>query len=310
MTNIANLISTGRTRKPINILLHGVHGIGKSTFGTKAPNPIYVTGEEIEEIDAAKFPKCETFPDFLNYLKFLRDEVHDYKTLVVDTLDSIEALCWKQILSEDGAQDMARAMQGFGKAYTLATQRMMDMRDEYLVPIRNKREMNIILLCHSTKNKFEDPLTQASYDMFEMKLHKNGKGVGCYTVFSEWVSIIAFANFEVFKVKDKSTGKDYAIGEGERRIFLTPKPSYDAKNRFNLAEELPLEWAAVESGVNDFYGSNKNPEVESIKIELRELVSKMTDEKLKAQTIKNIQSVGDDLERLKKAKDYILGATK
>ena len=310
MSNIANLISTGRTRKPINMILHGVHKIGKSTFGTKSPKPIYITGEEIEEVDAAKLPKCETFPDFIKYLKFLRDDVHDYKTLVVDTLDSIEGLCWKQILTEDGSQDMARAMGGFGKAYTLATQRMMDMRDEYLVPIRDKRGMNIILLCHTTKNKFEDPLTQTSYDTFEMKLHKNGKGIGCYTVFSEWVSIIAFANFEVFSVKDKSTGKDYAVGDGDRRMFLTPKPAYDAGNRFNLEEELPLEWNAIEEGVNAFYGSNKNPEVESIKIELRQLVSKMTDEKLKASTIKNIQAVGDDLERLKKAKDYILGATK
>lgn len=302
-----HLITTGRSRKPINMLLHGVHGIGKSTFGTKAPNPIYVTGEEIEEIDAAKFPKCETFEDFLNYLKYLRDEEHEYKTLVVDTLDSIEALCWKKVLKEDGALDMARANGGFGKGYTYATELMMEMRDNYLVPIRDKKGMNIILLCHSTKNKFEDPLTQASYDVFEMKLHKNGKGVGCYTVFSEWVSIIAFANFEVFKVKDKSTGKDYAVGEGERRMFTTPKPAYDAKNRFNLEEELPLEWSAILDGVNAFYANTKNPEVESIKIELRELVSKMTDEKLKEKTIKNIQAVGDDLERLKKAKDYILG---
>lgn len=304
---LRDLISKGRERKPINMILHGVCKIGKTTFASKSPKPIYITGEEIEEVDAAKFPKCKTFEDFIKYLKFVRDEDHNFETLVVDTLDSIEGLCWKEILAKDKSDDMARALGGFGKAYTLATQKMLNMRDEYLVPIRDKRNMNIILLCHTTKNKFEDPLTQTSYDTFEMKLHKNSKGIGCYTVFSEWVSIIAFANFKVFSVKDQSTGKDYAIGEGERRMFTTPKPAYDAGNRFNLEDEMPLEWGSIQHGVDSFYLDTKNPEVESLKIEIFNMVERIQDEDIRLATIKNVKSVGDNLDRLKKAKQYIKG---
>lgn len=302
-----HLISKGRKQKPINMILHGVHGIGKTTFATESPNPIFVTGEEIEEIESAKFPKCESWDDYIKYLTYIRDETHDFKTLVIDTLDSIESLLWKKILQDDNSEDMARAMGGFGKGYTYATQRMTEMRDSFLVPIRDKKDMNIILLCHSTKNKFEDPLTQTSYDVYEMKLHKNGKGYGAYTVFAEWVSIIAFANFEVFTVTGKKDGKDYAIGEGERRMFLTPKPAYDAKNRFNLPDEMPLSFEGLKKLVDNFFKSNTNPELESLKIELIQMVEKIEDEQLRDQTINNIKSVSNDIERLKSAKKYIQG---
>jgi len=306
---LKHLIQSGRKRKPINMLLHGVHGIGKSTFGASAPKPIFITGEEIEEVDADKFPKCETWGEFMDYLTFIRDEEHDYKTLVIDTLDSIETLLHKDILHEDGAKDMATACGGYGKAYSLATQKMIEMRDRFLVPIRDRREMNLVILAHSTKNKFEDPLTQTSYDVFEMKLHKNAKGHGAYNVFAEWVSIIAFANFETFIVKGKNSDKKYAIGEGERRMFVSPKPAYDAKNRFDLKDKLPLKWSAIEQGVNNFYGSG-NPELKEIKAEINELLGEITDEKLKASTVQNLKSVGDDIERLKKARNFIRGAIK
>lgn len=302
-----DLITTGRTRKPETMLIHGVHGIGKSTFGTKAPNPIYITGEEIEEVDASKFPKCKNWDDFLSYSKFIRDEDHDFKTLVIDTLDSIETLLHNHILKEDGADDMARAMGGYGKAYTLATQLFQNYRDEYLVPIRENKKMVIILLCHSTKNKFEDPLNQTSYDVFEMKLHKSGKGVGVYTVFSEWVSIIGFANFEVYTVKDKTSEKRYAVGDGERVLHCTPKPAYDAKNRYNLPEELPFEYPALMAEIDKFWGANENPELIAIKNEINGLVAKISDETIKNQTIQNLKAVGNDLERLEKAKQYIKG---
>ena len=307
MENLANLISTGKKIKPITMILHGVHGIGKTTFGTNAPKPIYITGEEIEEIDSAKFPKCTSWEDFTKYLTYIRDFNHDYKTLVIDTLDSIESLLWKHILKDDKSDDMARAMGGYGKAYTLATQMFTEIRDGHLSAIKEKG-INIILLCHSTKNKFEDPLTQTSYDIYEMKLHKNNKGSGAYPVFAEWVSIIAFANFEVFTVKDKKSDKNFAIGDGERRMFCTPRPAYDAKNRYNLDDELPLEWSAIQDGVKKFFANTQNPETEILKKEVFELAEKIKDDNLKETTIKNLKSIGNDTVRLQKAKSYILNA--
>ena len=307
------LIQTGKKRKAVSLALHGVHGIGKTTFGTKVPHPIFISGEENEEIDSARFPKCRTWPEFLKYLEWVRDTRHPYKSLVIDTLDSIENLLWKHILDDDRSDDMATARGGFGKGYTYATQKFTEMRDEYLVPIR-ERGINIILLCHSAKNKIEDPLTLATYDKQELKLYRNGKGMGTYTVISEWVTIILFANFVVHTVKDKNSAKEYAVGEGERRMFTNPRPAYDAKNRYGLPHELPLEWNVVEEGIDRFYGLSKEEKLKILRKEVFEMTGLIKDQALREKTITNLNSKdkvnGLDEQTLTKARAFIQGVLK
>ena len=304
-----DLIQTGKKRKAVSLVLHGVHGIGKTTFGTKTPHPIFISGEENEEIESARFPKCKSWKEFLGYLTWVRDEQHDYKTLVIDTLDSIENLLWKHTLGEDRAEDMASARGGFGKGYTFATQLFTDMRDDFLVPIREKG-INIVLLCHSAKNKIEDPLTLATYDKQELKLHRNGKGMGTYTVISEWVTIVLFANFVVHTVKDKNTTKEYAVGEGERRMFSAPRPAYDAKNRYGLPHALPLEWKVIEEGIDRYYSMSTEDQLEIMRKEIIAMAMQIKDEALRKSTLTNIESVGTDKVRLEKAREYIQGVLK
>lgn len=248
------VIHRGRKVEPFLGILHGPHGIGKTCFGMKMPNVVYVTGEEIDEYDMARMDKCETWEDFLDQLTYLRDGQHDFKSVVIDTLDSIESLLHRKIVHEDGASSMAVACGGYGKAYEKAMNMMYDVRDEYLAPMRAKG-MNILILAHSSKNKVEDPLTQSSYDKYELKLHKNSKGIGAYSVFSEWVSCILFCNFEVYRTDDKK----YAVGEGRRLLYTEPRPAFDAKNRFGLPYQMNLDWDEVSAGIKAYYGVSNQP---------------------------------------------------
>ncbi|MCP4887502.1 MAG: AAA family ATPase, partial [Planctomycetaceae bacterium] len=45
MTSVLESIQHGRQPKPPRVLLYGVEGIGKSTFGSEAPKPIFVQTE-------------------------------------------------------------------------------------------------------------------------------------------------------------------------------------------------------------------------------------------------------------------------
>ena len=299
--SLKNLVQSGSVQKPINMILHGVHKIGKTTFARKAPSPIFITGEEIEEVAEDKLPKCKSWDDVLKYTAMIRDEEHNYKTLVIDTVDSFQDLLFKKIVEEDKNDDMATARGGYGKSYTYAKEQMMKYRDEYLVPIRENKKMNIILLCHSTKNKVENPMTQSSYDMFEMKLHKNGRGDGIYTVFCDWVSIIAFANFEVHTVKDG--GKQYAVGEGERVMHLTPKPFYDAGNRFDLPDEMALDFPQMEKLINNFYNNEKSGDI--LLKEVLEKAYRIKNEQTKQSVLARIDQIKGDEEGLKTALEFI-----
>ena len=40
-------IVRGKIAKPIRVLVYGVHGIGKSTFGAHAPNPVFLDRKSV-----------------------------------------------------------------------------------------------------------------------------------------------------------------------------------------------------------------------------------------------------------------------
>ena len=160
---ISDLISSGITRKPLAIMLHGEHGVGKTTFGSTCPNPIFVTGEEIEEVPSDKFPKCQSFEDFEKYLSTLLKEDHNYQTLVIDTIDSIEELLFKKIVKDGRAANkkvtsIETACGGYGKGYVRSAENFIRIRENYLVPLREQKNMHIVLLCHTTRTTTEDPV--------------------------------------------------------------------------------------------------------------------------------------------------------
>lgn len=243
-------INSGKITKPINVLLYGVEGIGKSTFASGAPKPIFIGAEENDELEAHRFPRCDTWAQFLEGLQTLIDEKHDYKTVVVDTIDSVEILLHKMIIDGDKAESMAKACGGYGAGYTKAANEMTNVR-RMLARLRDDKGMNVIILAHAQKTKFDEPIHGVSYDTYEMKIDKR---VG--PLFKDWVSCILFANYVTHKSTNKS-GKEILVGIGERKILTEKRPGHDAKNRFNLPYEMNLSFGEFISSVKEFYKPTK-----------------------------------------------------
>ncbi len=334
-------ILSGVKKKPLVLLLYGVHGIGKSTFGAQIPNHICISGEDVEDSGATRLPQCKSWYDFLKQLDYLIQTNHSYTSLVIDTIDSIEMLLQKHIVKEANAISMARACGGYGKAYEKAVEEMVAIRDEKLDYLVEKKGMEIILLAHSIKNKFEDPLTNTTYDTYDLKLHKK-----MIPVFSEWVRAIVFANFVVFKAENNQ-GKEYAIGEGQRRIFTEPRPSHNAKNRFNLPFEMNLSYQELKHHIKLFYEKTgatgqsmtlneanaetmanlepentpdepKNTEPEQntvsrfdvVRGNIKELLMQLNDKTILDTVVKSVQTVGDNMEQLSRIQSKLIKMTK
>jgi septin family protein len=80
-------IIRGKKKKPFNVMLLGTPGIGKSTWAASCPSPIFITAEEIDELDAARLPQLTKFDQIFEALDFVKK--HDeFKTVVIDTIDS------------------------------------------------------------------------------------------------------------------------------------------------------------------------------------------------------------------------------
>lgn len=238
-------IQSGRDNKPPRIMIYGSEGVGKSTFGASAPGAIFIQTEDgLGEIDCRKFPLAHSLSEVLAELTALRDEAHEFQTVVVDSADWLERLIFDEVCLEYGVNSIEKADGGFGRGYTHALtywKRVIDLLQE----LRDKRGMMVILVAHAKIERFEDP-ENAAYDRYTPRLHKYAAGL-----LSEWVDIILFAN-KKFRVTKESTGfsGERAIAApigadgGERFIRTVGSAACLAKNRHGLPSELPLSWQA------------------------------------------------------------------
>lgn len=231
-------ITKGREQQPPRIMIYGSEGVGKSTFAALAPNPVFVQTEDgLSEIDCSKFPLAKSFDDVVLQLQAVRDEQHDYGTVVIDSLDWLERLVWDRVCADYGVKCIEKADGGYGKGYVHALTYWRQIVS-ILNDIRSKRGMAVVMIAHAAVERFEDP-EHAAYDRYTPRLHKKACSLVC-----EWVDAVLFASRRL-RV-DSTTGKAAPVGAdgGERILRTNGSPACIAKNRFGLPTELPLSWAA------------------------------------------------------------------
>lgn len=238
-------IVTGKQILPRRVMLYGVHGIGKSTFGAMAPNPVFIQTEDgLANIEAPRFPLSESFDDVLAAVMALYTEEHNFQTVVVDSADWLEQLIWKEVVRRRPTTERGRDVTsiedyGFAKGYTYALEPWREVLDG-LNALRNERGMMVILIAHAKIERFENPETDA-YDRYSPRLNKHASAL-----IQEWCDEVLFATY---KVHTKQTDEGFdktrtrGIGTGDRIIRTTERPAHMAKNRMDLPEEMPLEFA-------------------------------------------------------------------
>ena len=231
-------VRTGKEAQPPRIMIYGSEGVGKSTFASLAPNPVFIQTEDgLSEIDTSKFPLARTFEDVVMQLQAVRDEQHEFGTLVIDSLDWLERLVWDRVCADYGVKSIEKADGGYGKGYVHALTYWRQIVS-ILNDIRSKRGMAVVMIAHAAVERFEDP-EHAAYDRYTPRLHKKACSLVC-----EWVDAVLFASRRL-RV-DSTTGKAAPVGAdgGERILRTNGSPACIAKNRFGLPTELPLSWAA------------------------------------------------------------------
>jgi len=233
-------ISKCSPKKP-RIVVYGPSGIGKTTFGASAPNPVFIITEDgLGDITVPHFPLAKTYDDVMGALATLINDDHDFKTLVVDSLDWLENLVWKKTcerLKINSIEDI-----GYGRGYVETMTEWGDFIDA-LTCLRDRKDMYIVLIAHSAVVKIEDPIHPA-YDRNTFKLHKK-----ISAKMEEYPDIIGFCALRTLLTTEKSgfdKTRNRAISTGEHVMYISPTASIVAKNRYRMPEVIPLEWDAME----------------------------------------------------------------
>ena len=250
-TGLAAIVR-GKQSRPPRVLLYGSEGIGKSTFGEGCPNPIFVPTEDgLDEIESAKFPKCNTYQEVCDNLDILIVEKHDFQTVVIDTADWTETLIHKEVCRRDSKPSIELCAGGFGKGYGVA----LDLWREILsrLDVLRDRGMVTVLLAHANVSRFEDPDQSVSYDRYTLKLN-DSKKFSSSALICEWCDAVLFATRKVLvKTESKKVGNEtkirgiaVSLGGDESSRIIRPygSPSAVAKNRYGINKEIPLSWSA------------------------------------------------------------------
>jgi hypothetical protein len=224
---------------PPRILTHGVAGIGKTTFASQADRPVVVQTEDgLGNIKVPHFPLAKSFDAVMGALAALYSEPHDYKTVVVDSVDWLEPLVWARACKDNNWGSIEEP--GYGKGYVAA----LDLWRQYLDglnALRDERRMTVIQIAHTDIKRFDSP-EHEPYDRYVIKLHARAAAL-----LQEHSDVVLFANYRISTVKsDVGFNKKVtrALGSGERVLYTAERPAFLAKNRYGLPDVLPLDWQA------------------------------------------------------------------
>jgi len=216
--------------------------VGKSSMAAMAPRPIFIQTEDgLGDIDCEKFPLARTYADVLAALSELYAEEHEYRTVVIDSLDWLERLIWAEVYRKRGVENIEDI--GYARGYTFSLSQWREVL-EGLDALRNERGMTVILIAHARIERFENPETE-SYDRYVPRLHKLASAL-----VQEWCDDVLFATYRVHTRKvEESFGrpKHRGVGTGQRIVRTSERPAHVAKNRLNLPDEFPLDWRIYEA---------------------------------------------------------------
>lgn len=241
-------ITSSKRFPPQKVVIYGVPGVGKTTFAATWPKPILLRTEDgAGALDVPTFPQvARSMDDLRQAVNALLQGRHDFRTLVLDSLDWMEPIIWQAVCREGKKENIEDF--GFGKGYIKvddkwhAIQQGLDM-------LREKCGMHIVCIAHAVPVLF-DPPDGDSYQRYNVKLHKRAAAL-----WTEWAEMLLFVNYQTRVLKSESGGKNKAAGNGERIIYTQERPAYQAKSRWPLPEEIFIghdpKWAAFHEALSE-----------------------------------------------------------
>jgi hypothetical protein len=219
---------------PPRILIHGAEGVGKTWLGARFPDPIYLQTEEGTPggLTLSTFGLLTSYEDVRGAIAALANEPHDYKTLVVDTLDPLEKSMWAEACAANGWASIEAP--GYGRGYVVVDRWWLDFLNgiEFL---RRERGMIIVLSAHSAPEVINDPRVPA-YTSYQLRLHKRARGL-----IQDAMDVIGFLAAEVVVASEDqgfNKKRHRADGGSARWLHFENRPAFLAKSRFELPPKL------------------------------------------------------------------------
>ena len=234
-------ITRGKIPCAKKVVIYGPEGIGKSTFASQFPDPVFIDTEgSTNSMDVARLPKPTSWQMLLEEIQYVKSHPDVCRTLVIDTVDWAESMCIQSICDKhhkSGVEDF-----GYGNGYVYTKEEMGRFLNRLSEVV--EAGVNVVLTAHAQIRKFEQPDELGAYDRWELKL---GKKTSSQTspLIKEWADMLLFANYKTFSIAVDDKGQKRKAQGGERVMYTSHHACWDAKNRYGLPEQVPFEYASI-----------------------------------------------------------------
>lgn len=245
------------------ITIVGSPGTGKTTLGALFPNAIILPTEDgtsvFENWDEAiqptvlpRLPKARkdeagnmersTRATLNAIVDELMTAEHNYKTFVIDSITTLDALFGHEITLRDDVTTVADAAGGWHKGFAEIASWHADFIYK-CEQLRAVKGMAVVFLAHTGIKKIRNsPDALADYSVFSMDM--DNQSLSVYTSQSDAVVYLTKEQYVVGSESDRrgNTTKYGRISDsGERRLITTGDGQVgyvNAKNRYNMPPEL------------------------------------------------------------------------
>lgn len=231
--------------KGIKMVIYGQEGVGKTSLAAKMPGVVFIDTEgSTSKMNVRRLPKptsWEMLKQELEYVMQAKTE-KNYKTVCIDTFDWAERLALQEICDKhnvSGIEDI-----GYGKGWIFEAEkigRFLDFTEDLI-----NAGINVVLNCHAITRKTSIPESDSDFDHWELKLgDKTTNKIS--PLLKEWSDITLFLAFKTNIIAVDDKGKKHKATSCKRVMYTTKTAWWDAKNRFGLSDELPLDFNSIAS---------------------------------------------------------------
>lgn len=237
-------IIKGPQTLPPRIILLGEEKIGKSTFASQFPDPIFITVQDetgLDELDTHSFPPADSYQKVLTNIGTLVNEDHSYKTLVLDSTSAFEKFLWDATLKRCGVKSFSDVPWGQGFK---ETRKEWERVTKGLDMLRDKKDMTCILIGHVSPTRRVDIEIGKEYDSVAWTVQKEGAGF-----LQRWADIILYAKRNItIDIKTGAFNKKIRtprLLSDDRFLYCSPSPVRPGGGRGAyglLPDEIPLSY--------------------------------------------------------------------
>lgn len=227
-------IIKGRLGGAKKVVIYGPEGVGKSTFASQFPEPVFIDTEgSTKDMDVSRFKPASSWAMLLQQVRYVIDHPECCRTLVIDTADWAEQIEIASLCEEKGWSGLEDP--GYGKGYTYSAEKFgafLNLLGEVV-----DKGINVVMTAHAQLRKVELPEEMGAYDHWEMKTSKK-----VAPMIREWADAVFFANY---KTRIIEVDKKKKAQGGMRVMYTNHTPFWDAKNRYGLPDEVPFGYDSI-----------------------------------------------------------------